>query len=279
MYDRQPTPGKEGRVLITPLNGSAPYYATVAMADEPLEEGTALNKTNLLKDATAALFGLGADAVPDDVYKQIYSRLLVKTEMEIVSYTGTGTSGEDNPNSITFSQAPALIVMLGNKPATADYWVQEGANEEGWFYMFPTSVIPTSFTLGMGFGNFANQHVYGKKSEDGKTFSWYCTDGYPAWQYNYEGRTYYILALYDGGTGSIGEGDADTVTFTINGEPRTVEAGITWSEYIARVGNLELSINSYGWVMLDGYYLVNSIGQTQKGDDVIMADNYTVGVA
>ena len=67
MQDRAPTPGQEGRVLITPEDGSAPYYATIEMADNPTNPGTPLNKDSLLKDATAALFKLGADAVPDDV--------------------------------------------------------------------------------------------------------------------------------------------------------------------------------------------------------------------
>lgn len=55
-----------GRVLITPENGPA-YYATMTRADNPTRNGTPLNKASLLKDATAALFGLGPDAVPDSV--------------------------------------------------------------------------------------------------------------------------------------------------------------------------------------------------------------------
>lgn len=66
MNDRIPAEGKAGRVLITPENGSAPFYATVTMADEPLQEGTPLHKATLLKDSTAALLGGGADMVPDD---------------------------------------------------------------------------------------------------------------------------------------------------------------------------------------------------------------------
>ena len=66
MQDRVPV--NPGRVLIAPENGAAPYYATMTRADNPTQEGTALNKANLLKDATAAKFGLGADAVPDDVF-------------------------------------------------------------------------------------------------------------------------------------------------------------------------------------------------------------------
>lgn len=67
MQDRTPTPGQEGRVLITPENGSAPFYAKVEMADNPTNPGTPLNKETLLQDSTAALYGLDETAVPDDV--------------------------------------------------------------------------------------------------------------------------------------------------------------------------------------------------------------------
>lgn len=64
--------GKPGRVLITPENGSAPYYAVMTRADEPEQEGTALNKANLLTDETAELLGLSADAVPNDAWKALH---------------------------------------------------------------------------------------------------------------------------------------------------------------------------------------------------------------
>ena len=63
MQDREPT--YPGRVTLTPVYGMANTY-DMERADRPLQEGTPLNKANLLKDATAALFGLGTDAVPDD---------------------------------------------------------------------------------------------------------------------------------------------------------------------------------------------------------------------
>lgn len=59
-----------GRVLISPENGAA-YYATMTRADNATQEGTPLNKNSLLRDATAAFFGLGADAVPDDVFRTL----------------------------------------------------------------------------------------------------------------------------------------------------------------------------------------------------------------
>lgn len=66
MDDRIPT--KPGRMKITPEDGSPAYYATVEMADEPTQVGTALNKENLLSDPVARAVGLTASAVPDDMF-------------------------------------------------------------------------------------------------------------------------------------------------------------------------------------------------------------------
>lgn len=54
-----------GRVKLTPVSGQENTYDMVR-ADEPTQEGDHLSKATFLKDATAALFGLDATAVPDD---------------------------------------------------------------------------------------------------------------------------------------------------------------------------------------------------------------------
>lgn len=41
-------PDKPGRMLITPEDGSPPYYAVVTLADEPVVPGTVVNKQNVL---------------------------------------------------------------------------------------------------------------------------------------------------------------------------------------------------------------------------------------
>lgn len=77
MQDRIPL--YPGRVTMTPVSGQANTYDMVR-ADDPTQAGTPLNKATLLKDATAALYGLGTGAVPDDVlavlgkYKQYWWR-------------------------------------------------------------------------------------------------------------------------------------------------------------------------------------------------------------
>ena len=60
-------PKYPGRVRLVPVPGQANTFDMVR-ADEPTEAGTSLSKHNLLKDATAAMFGLDAMAVPDDVF-------------------------------------------------------------------------------------------------------------------------------------------------------------------------------------------------------------------
>lgn len=71
MRDRIPAEGKAGRMLITPENGSAPFYATVTMADEPVDEGTPLNKANLLTDETAAMFEKDSNATINNIFAEL----------------------------------------------------------------------------------------------------------------------------------------------------------------------------------------------------------------
>lgn len=68
MQDRVPL--YPGRVTMTPVAGQANTFDMVR-ADDPTQEGTPLNKATLLKDATAALYGLGTRAVPDDVLAEL----------------------------------------------------------------------------------------------------------------------------------------------------------------------------------------------------------------
>lgn len=78
--------------------------------------GDALNKANLLKDATAALYGLPATAVPDDVLAK--ARELIASAqnaagekgnlfLETGSYAGTGVGTP----MITFTKVPAIVYV------------------------------------------------------------------------------------------------------------------------------------------------------------------------
>nr|DAU90719.1 MAG TPA: hypothetical protein [Caudoviricetes sp.] len=57
-----------GRVKLNPVSGQ-PNTFDLVRADQPTQEGTPLNKASLLKDTTAAAFGLPNTAVPDDALR------------------------------------------------------------------------------------------------------------------------------------------------------------------------------------------------------------------
>lgn len=122
-------------------------------------------------------------------------------QMEIVSRAGTGTSGADNPCSITFSFAPEVVLIVGHLKDS--HWHNgSGINKIAIMYI---PVMPTVYTQHFGFnstGSSSNSGVsYAKKSSDGKTISWYWifmgssgADPVQA-QFNLAGATYYFLAI------------------------------------------------------------------------------------
>lgn len=65
MQDRVPT--YPGRVKLIPVLGQENTYEMVR-ADEPTQEGTPLNKANLLQDSVAKMYGLLESAIPNDVF-------------------------------------------------------------------------------------------------------------------------------------------------------------------------------------------------------------------
>ena len=71
MRDRTPTKVLENGALrygVYDADGTFLRYEYLVLDDQPTQEGTPLNKASLLKDSTAALLGLGTDAVPDDAF-------------------------------------------------------------------------------------------------------------------------------------------------------------------------------------------------------------------
>lgn len=83
-----------GRVMLTPVPGQEKTFDMVR-ADSPTQEGTPLNKATLLKDATAAMFGLGDTAVPDDVLSFLgkYAQNSWKRRTYEAHYNATLSSG------------------------------------------------------------------------------------------------------------------------------------------------------------------------------------------
>lgn len=105
MTDRQPKYPR--RILITPEDGSAQFYATWERADEPTDVGTPINKNTLLKDATALLLGGNpATMLPDDALRALNGK--ISASVVSGSYTGDGTADR----IINLGFTPRAILVL-----------------------------------------------------------------------------------------------------------------------------------------------------------------------
>lgn len=121
MQDRIPL--YPGRVKMTPVAGQANTFDLVR-ADDPTQAGTPLNKATLLKDATAALYGLGTGAVPDDVFAELgkykqywWKRRTPASERYVVKETAVNTTisftNDSSPQIIKIAQSYTLDANTG----------------------------------------------------------------------------------------------------------------------------------------------------------------------
>jgi hypothetical protein len=93
MRDRVPT--KPNRYAVYDDNHNFVRYEYHERADEPTEIGTPLNKATLLKDATAELFELTSDAVPDDAFRRLYDiSTLIAENKAMIILTVNDTNGK-----------------------------------------------------------------------------------------------------------------------------------------------------------------------------------------
>ena len=203
-----------GRVLITPENGDTAFYATMTRADNPSQEGDPINKTTLLKDATAALFGFSAeqipDTVPDDVLGKIKTLLdQVQTEasgkvrVEIVSRVGTGATNITNgvQCNLTFDEVPDMVVALYSITNSTGYinraffgglWGQASGN----FIMYPKVLRLNDYSGGNGLGFSYNSESGGMASNNRKTINWKNVSSVADQFLNGSGITYWFAAFY-----------------------------------------------------------------------------------
>lgn len=114
------------------------------------------------------------------------------------SYVGTGKSGESNPNQITLAE-PFKILCIYGMQYTDLYESIDASGSGSVSNIIPSSIIPTEYTRGFGFFYSNNSRdSYGKKSADGKTFSWYfglSPSGAESVQFNQSGTVYHYYAI------------------------------------------------------------------------------------
>ena len=97
-----------GRVKLVPVAGQENTYDMVR-ADSPTQEGTPLNKDSLLKDSTAALFGLGSDAVPDDMFQMLGG---FRAVIYVFAQSGTSVSMAKGEKTFTVTSDSEGVAYL-----------------------------------------------------------------------------------------------------------------------------------------------------------------------
>lgn len=159
----------------------------------------AFAKEQTLTAATAALVGLGADATPDQMFAKLKGLLDAagnhadtKAQIEVKSYIGTGTYGESNPCSLTFSFVPDYALVLVSKQATNQIY-PIALRYDNMPYMV-SSILTTSYGIrGSGFCIGDAVGGYGKKSPDGRTIYWYSNSA--SSQLNHSGDEYFFVGI------------------------------------------------------------------------------------
>lgn len=173
------------------VNGK-PLSADVTLTATELGAAAASDvytKAQTMTSATAGLFGLGADAVPDDVFTKIKNLIGANAEaiangakIATGSYTGTGTYGASNPNSLTFDFAPKFVII---KPSYTAYGEQIPQLMGVW--LNGMTIAPVLH------GSLAGSSGNPIFSVSGKVLSWYADP--VRYQLNESGVTYRYFAI------------------------------------------------------------------------------------
>lgn len=158
------------------------------------QQPTFLNKQNLLQDVTAAILGMGSDAVPDDAFSKLIELANSKCKIETGNYKGTGTAGIDNPNSLTFSSPPKFIIfgITDNAPSNS------GPSYSMAF--MPCYALTSEYpSRGNCYTHLERYNVNSGNlyfaKVDGNTVYWYHNGGSDTEQLNLNSRVYYYFAI------------------------------------------------------------------------------------
>ena len=197
---------------------------------------TFLNKNNLLKDATAALYGRGSSAVPDEILSDIRKLLDNRAQMAVGTYIGTGTYGADNLNSLTFSFEPHFVFVT--RPGRGN--VLSG---DAFFWAYPSS---GTVSLIDADEDYVNDAIL-----NGNTFMWGNGDS-ANYQLNLENTTYLYIAI---GGGSVPAGEMTFEMDLDSSQTETVfttNVGTTWAEFVTEEGASHgLYLDADGFVRKD----------------------------
>lgn len=140
----------------------------------------------------------GYAAIPPNTIIERLEKLGNKSSMQLVSYIGTGTSGENNPCSVTASFKIKLAIMLGYVDTSESKGLYHLISDNQSDTVIVTEQLSTNYKAYHGFmyggSSVSHSSSFGKISADKKTIYWYF-DGNAYYQCNSAEDIYYILLL------------------------------------------------------------------------------------
>ena len=210
-----------GRIRLIPVEGQDNVYDLVR-ADEPIEEGTPLNKVNLLKDSTIQKYVNATINVPDDVFNYLgnYAEYWWKRiNAGIVSYvhstdrTAYPDTGELNGFSYEYAGIP--FENMSNIPVKIETGSYVGTGTRGssnpnsltfgfvpkFLIIYPNSSGSTTIGLYLrnngymsGYIGNMNTEYNNKVSWSDRTMTWYASKNSEA-QLNNPNQVYNYVAI------------------------------------------------------------------------------------
>ena len=122
------------------------------------------------------------NGVSGDYYYEYIGRLIDRVyearPIAVVKYIGTGTYGSANPIEVTFPFAPRYVMVYAYRWPSATYTSLINNGISVYNHPLDTNLLTTSYQaelLPSMTDTSYRAYYYGKKSADGKTISWYCT--------------------------------------------------------------------------------------------------------
>lgn len=162
-------------------------YEYIKLEDEPDEEGTLLNKANLLTDETAAALGLASDdSTVNEAFLNLIGQLKAGVKIKVGSYVGAGKYGSSNQNTLALGFKPKLLIITPS--------IQKASNDNvTWFGVY---IAGRSNIYGFNHRTIIAEPVFIKTlaatvTETG--ISWYSDSADN--QMNTSGYTFYYAAI------------------------------------------------------------------------------------
>lgn len=149
--------------------GKLVRYEYIKPEDEPIEEGTLLNKKNLLSDLTAMAYGLPTSAVPDDVFRLITSMVtppsggggeggaFEDTACECGVFANTGAGWNSYRFREAFDAPPQVLLHAEDFEGTI---LIKDVTAEGFLYCLRLPLRAEDISISWAAGAVTKENVY-----------------------------------------------------------------------------------------------------------------------